>query len=286
MTGVHARVALVGYASVDHPMQLAGQFRSHWTTPIRHRGSGPWPRPGGCHFYAGMPVARTGADTALVTWIGDDALGEQYRGHCVAQGMSDAGMAIVESGNTPLCFLVYEDDGACACLIDFGLAGREEVTQAQAAVLAAADFVCMTVAPPRAAEQALSLTRPDAIIAWVTKNDPASFPTQFRAALAQRARYIFCNARELAWVDEALDGDRGDRIIIQTNGAEQVLVHERTSTTAITVQPIDARDTTGAGDTLAGGTLAALIAGETDIRRAVEAGVSAAADLLRPRSGL
>jgi ribokinase len=286
MTGAPTRAALVGYAAMDHPIQLAGQFRSHWTTPIRHRGGGPWPRPGGCHFYAGMPIARTGADTTLVTWIGDDALGAQYRGHCTAQGMSDTGMAVIEGGNTPLCFLVYEDDGACACLIDFGLAGREAVTPAQADVLAAADFVCMTVAPPQAAEQALSLTRPDAVIAWVTKNDPASFPPHFRAQLASRARYIFCNARELPWVDEALGGDRGDRIIIQTNGAGEVLVHEKTRTTPIAVSPIDARDTTGAGDTLAGGTLAALIAGETDILRAVEAGVSAAADLLRPRSGL
>lgn len=286
MTAAPPRVALVGYAALDHPIQLAGQFRSHWTTPIRHRGVGPWPRPGGCHFYAGMPIARAGADAALVTWIGDDALGAQYRGHCTAQGMSDAGMAVIEGGDTPLCFLVYEEDGACACLIDFGLSGRETVTPAQAGVLAAADLVCMTVAPPQAAEQALSLTRPDAVIAWVTKNDPASFPPHFRQQLASRARYIFCNALELPWVDEALGGDRGDRIIVQTNGAGEVLVHEQTRTTPIAVNPIDARDTTGAGDTLAGGTLAALIAGENDILRAVEAGVSAAADLLRPRSGL
>lgn len=41
------RIALVGYASLDHPIQLDGVYRPHWTTPIRHRGGGAWPRAGG-----------------------------------------------------------------------------------------------------------------------------------------------------------------------------------------------------------------------------------------------
>lgn len=284
MSGTPTRVALVGYAALDHTIQLAGPFRSHWTTPIRHRGNGSWPRPGGCHFYAGMPIARSGAHTSLVTWIGDDDFGDQYRRHCLDMGMAEDGIAVVENGATPLCFLVYEDDGACACLIDFGMAGRETVTSRQEAVLSSADFVCMTVAPATASQRALELIRPDATVAWVTKNDPASFTPALRLSLAKRARYIFCNAKELSWVEEALNGDLGDRMIVQTNGSGEVRVHRAGDTVVLPVTPIDARDTTGAGDTLAGGTLAAILGGETDIVRATQMGIAAAAALLNTRT--
>lgn len=284
MTVPISRVALVGYAALDHSIQLAGRYRPHWTTPIRQRGRGSWPRPGGCHFYAGMPIARTGAYTSLVTWVGDDGFGSQYSGHCRAAGMVTDGIAIVEDGATPLCFLVYENDGACACLIDFGMAGREAVTAEQEAVLASADLVCMTVAPAAASRRALEIIRPDAIVAWVTKNDPASFTPDLRRSLARRSRYIFCNATELGWVEEALADEWGDRIIVQTNGAAEVIVHSAAGKVSLPVLPIETGDTTGAGDTLAGGTLASILSGEADIVRATEAGIAAAAGLLRERA--
>ncbi len=284
MNATPPRVALVGYAALDHPIQLDGGFRPHWTTPIRHRGHGVWPRPGGCHFYAGMPIARTAAHTSLVTWIGDDDFGAKYREYCIERGMATDGIAVVENGATPLCFLVYEDDGGCACLIDFGMAGREVVTAAQEAVLAAADYVCMTVAPAAASWRALEVVRPDAVVAWVTKNDPTSFTPDLRRALAARARYIFCNAKELGWVQDALGNKLGDRVIVQTNGAQEVLIYSASGTVALPVSPIDAQDLTGAGDTLAGGTLAAIIAGEEDIVRATQAGIEAATALLRTRT--
>lgn len=278
-----SRVALVGYASLDHPIQLEGAYRPHWTTPIRHRGGGTWPRAGGCHYYAALPIAHTGIHPSLVTWVGDDDFGALYRRQCLVDGIADDGMAVVANGATPLCFLIYEDDGACACLIDFGMAGREAITPEQQEVLAAADLICLTVAPPAANRDALEMVRPDATLAWVTKNDPQSFPPDLRAAIATRSSYIFCNAREMAWVDEALGGVLGTRTIIETNGASEVRVHRAGSIITLPVSPVDATDTTGAGDTLAGGTLAALVAGETDIIAAVRAGVTAAGNLLRQR---
>ncbi len=278
-----SRIALVGYASLDHPIQLEGAYRPHWTTPIRHRGGGVWPRAGGCHYYAALPIARAGVRPSLVTWVGDDDFGALYRRQCLVEGIADDGMAVVANGTTPLCFLVYEDDGACACLIDFGMAGREAVTPEQEAILEAVDLICLTVAPPAATRRALELVRPEATLAWVTKNDPQSFPPDLRAAIARRSRYIFSNKRELAWVEEALGGAPGERIIIETNGASDVRIHRGGHIVSIPVSPVDATDTTGAGDTLAGGTLAALAAGETDIIAAVRAGVAAAGDLLRQR---
>ncbi|WP_287458693.1 carbohydrate kinase family protein [Sphingomonas sp.] len=278
------RIALVGYASLDHPIQLDGVYRPHWTTPIRHRGGGAWPRAGGCHYYAALPIARAGMRPSLVTWIGDDEFGALYRRQCVAAGIADDGMAVVADGATPLCFLVYEDNGACACLIDFGMAGRETVTPEQEKVLTAADLVCLTVAPPAASRHALDLVRPDATLAWVTKNDPVSFPPRLRDTIADRSRIIFCNKRELAWVDEALGGAIGDRTIVETNGASEITVHRAQGEVTIPVSPVAVTDTTGAGDTLAGGTLAAIAAGETDIIAAVHAGAAAARDLLRQRT--
>ena len=50
------------------------------------------------------------------------------------------------------------------------------------------------------------------------------------------------------------------------------------------VEPLSFDDASGAGDTLAGGCLAAIVAGESDLRTVVANGIDAAASLLRERS--
>ena len=51
------------------------------------------------------------------------------------------------------------------------------------------------------------------------------------------------------------------------------------------VQALEVHDPSGAGDTLAGGALAAVLAGETDPQRIAQAGIEAPTALLDARSG-
>lgn len=276
------RAVLVGYAALEYAVQLEGAFRADWTTPIVHRHKNPWPRPGGCHFYAAMPIAGVGSAADLVTWIGDDELGAFYLTCCERSGIGADGVVCIP-GATPLCFLLYQPDGSCGCLIDFGMSGRAAISAEQERLIAAADLVCITVGPADALARALELIRPETTVAWVTKNDPASFIPSLRRTLAQRADYVFCNQRERAWVDEVRVTRPVGQVIVQTGGAGAVQIDQSGRVFTLAVDALAARDTTGAGDTLAGGTLAAILQGEADIVKAVQAGIDAAHRLLTER---
>lgn len=277
------RSVFIGYAALEYAVQLDGAFRADWTTPIRQRHKQPWPRPGGCHFYAAAPVAGAGGAPTLVTWIGDDAMGALYRSCCSDQGIGLEGVVSIPDGATPLCFLIYQPDGSCGCLFDAGMSGRAAITPEQERLIAAADVVCVTVGPAAASMRAMELIRPEATVAWITKNDPASFIPPLREMLARRAGFIFCNARERAWVDEVTANRPAGQVIIQTGGTRDVQIHRSGSVTNVAVNALATHDTTGAGDTLAGGTLAAILRGETDVVRAVREGIDAAYKLLSGR---
>lgn len=280
------RVAAIGYASIDFPAVLDGFFAGNRTVMIRQRPADAFPRPGGCPLYVARPMARDGIDVSIVTWVGADHHGELFTSWTKRDGVGVEGIATIESGNTPVCFMIYQQDGSCGCLFDPGMLGREALTRRQKDVLAGADLLCVTVGPPGIARQALDLAKGECKIAWVMKNDPLSYPKDLRVALGKRADYIFCNRQEREWVDEALaeSPGRGQAVIIETAGADAVTAERNSSQVRVEVEPLSFDDASGAGDTLAGGCLSAIVAGESDLRAVAARGVGAAASLLRKRS--
>ena len=280
------RVAVLGYASIDFPAVLDGFFEGDRTVMIRRRPADAFPRPGGCPLYVARPLAGNGADVSIVTWVGADRYGELFTSWTEGDGVGVKGIATVEPGNTPVCFMIYQSDGSCGCLFDPGMLGRETLTDRQKELIAAADLLCVTVGPPGIAAEALALADGDCRVAWVMKNDPLSYPVELRTALAGRADYIFCNRQERAWVDEGLAKSPMHRepLIVETAGAEAVNAARRNSRVRVDVEPLSFDDASGAGDTLAGGCLSAILAGERDLRKVVSSGIHAAASLLRERS--
>lgn len=277
-------VVVIGYASMDYPIQLAGPWQRNHTAMIRDRSPQDWPQPGGCATYVAGPISTAGIKTSVVTWVGSDDLGRLYREHAAAQGIDCEGIQRLDSGNTPACMLVYEPDGACTCLFDPGFLGRESLHERQVELIRQADAVCITVGPPAVGLQALELARPDAMVAWVAKNDAVSFPPPLTQQLAQRADYIFCNGAERIAIEAALSSRRHPPLgIVQSAGASEVVVDRLGERFKVPVQPLDVLNTTGAGDALAGGTLAALLSGAPTLNVAVAAGVDAAFRLLSQR---
>ena len=182
--------------------------------------------------------------------------------------------------------MIYQQDGSCGCLFDPGMLGSETLSERQATLIGGADLLCVTVGPPGIAREALALIGSECKVAWVMKNDPLSYPKDLRVALAARADYIFCNRQERAWVDEGLEAARSHRdpMIVVTSGGEAVAAQHNGTSVRVDVEPLAFDDPSGAGDTLAGGCLAAMIAGEQDLRSIVASGINAAASLLRGRS--
>ena len=282
------RIAITGYASLDHVAMLDGTPRAGRTTTILERAESAWPRLGGSPaFVAAALVANGVADAAPVSWIGDDASGEAYRAQLSAGAIPDRGLAVVAGARTPVAILAYEPDGGCICLYHPGMPKGLGLSPEQVALIAGADWVCVTIGPPAATEAVLAAIAPDTKLAWVVKHDPRAMSPELAARFAARADLICHSHAESGFLADALavGPARPGQIVIETHGRSGATFTRDGQTDFVPTTPIAVSDPTGAGDTFAGGVLASLAKGETDPVLVVEAGHRAAWALLDARRG-
>lgn len=281
------RIAVTGYASLDHVAMLDGVPVPGRTTTILDRPDGAWPRLGGSPAYVAAALALGGvAEACPVSWIGDDEAGRGYRRALGDRGVSDAGLAVVEGARTPVAILAYEPDGGCICLYHPGMPRSLALSDHQARLVASADWLCITVGPQGATAAALDALGPSTRLAWVVKDDPRALTPALAARIAASADLICYSRAEAAFVARALEASgpgRSDRILIETAGGAGAGAMRGGERVFVGAEPIEIADPTGAGDTFAGGALAALALGETALGPIVEAGHRAARALLETR---
>lgn len=282
------KVAITGYASLDHVAMLDGAPRAGRTTTILARPADAWPRLGGSPAYAAMALMKAGvAEAVPVSWVGDDGAGAAYRAQLHAQGVSDRGIASVAGIRTPAAVLAYQPDGGCVCLYDPGTSQEPSLTQAQRALVAASDWLCITVGPKDASEAALEAMGADAKLAWVVKHDPRAMPAPLAARIAARADLVICSQAERDFLKQALaaaEATRPGLIAIETRGGAGAVLRRGDEETIVAAAPMKVADPTGAGDSFAGGVLAAVAGGEEDAAAILQAGHRAAAALLATRA--
>jgi ribokinase len=278
------KVAVVGYASLDYVVRLDSAPRPDRTSTVLSRAA-EWPRLGGSPAYVTAALVAGGIrDATAVSWVGDDREGERYRASLAERGLGAKGVG-VRPGRTPVCILAYEPDGGCHCLYDPGLRREPELDECQRALIAAADALCVTIGPAVATREALALVRADAPVAWVVKADPRAVPRDLAAALAARAEIVIFNRGEAAFVQEAMDADYSTvrrPILVETRGRKEVALSQHGEIVVIPINPVEADDPTGAGDTFAGGFLAAWLVC-VDLAAAARSGVAAARGMLAER---
>jgi ribokinase len=266
-----ARVAVAGFATIDYVVQVEGDFTGRGTRLMREAA---WPRAGGAALYASTALAKAGVAAAPLTWIGDDADGVAYREACP----SLEGVAIMPDAPSTRCLLIYNADGTYGCLLRPGPAA---LIDAQLRLAAEAEWLVIAAGPPGATARLLDLEGPR--LAWIAKDDPACFPAELVARLTGRAEVIFCNAGERAWLEAGRNGPAPfDQLLFETRGAGGVHIEAAGETFESPVTPLTVDDATGAGDTFAGGALAALIH-DAPPRMAAKTGIAAAAALLAAR---
>lgn len=286
MTGrsTPARVAVIGYASLDHMAFLDRAARPGQTATMIGRQSESWPRLGGSPAYVAAALARAGVSAAPITWIGDDAGGRAYGDKLATEGVSRAGLAVVDGATTPMAILTYDPDGGCICLFDPGVPDAEGLSPGQAAVLAGADWLCITIGPEAATRAALAALRPDQHLMWVVKDDPRAIPPDLAHAIAARADVICHSAAEADFVTRAGGAaPRKGQILIRTAAQAGATIMTANSAHQVVAERLSVTDPTGAGDSFAGGVLAALAKGETDPETIVKAGHAAARQVLAAR---
>lgn len=281
------RIAITGYASLDHVAMLDGTPRAGRTTTILDRPSQAWPRLGGSPAYVAAALVSSGVAAATpVSWIGDDEQGDAYRAQLAARSIPDDGLAVVADARTPVAVLAYEPDGGCICLYHPGMPKGLGLSETQRALIASADWACVTIGPPLATEQVLSALGPSTRLAWVVKHDPKAMSPELAARFAARADLICHSLAEADFLAHAMEASgtvREGQVVIETHGRSGAAFRRHGETQFVPTEPLAVSDPTGAGDTFAGGVLAALATGETDPAAVVRAGHRAARALLETR---
>ena len=211
-------------------------------------------------------------------WVGKGAEGEGFVSRLEAQGIGTGGIGVCDSPRSPTALMVYQTDGSCMCLYDPALDRAEVLTDAQRNLIAAATHVCVSVGPPQLMDDIVALCPPDARLYWAVKNDPDAFPPELRTRLSARADVIFHSASERSLIGETT------AVLVETRGSDCVVVSNAGHVQEIAVVAIDIADTTGAGDSFAGGYIAAEMNGADPVQAAGE-GIKAAAALLADRKG-
>ena len=258
------------------------------TTTILDRPQHAWPRLGGSPAYVAAALVANGVPDAVpVSWIGADEAGEDYRRQLAQRHIPVEGIAVVDGARTPIAILAYEPEGGCVCLYHPGMPKTLALTSVQEDLIAAADWVCVTIGPPAAAEAVLATIGDQAKLAWIVKHDPRAMSLDLATRIAERADLIFCSKAEAS-----LPSGRARCCLAATSPAissSKPMADLAPSSRAgegerfVAAVAMSVSDPTGAGDTFAGGVLAAIAKGETDPTAIVEAGHRAARMLLDGR---
>lgn len=196
------RVAVIGYASVDHAMETDPFLAATGTTLVRRRLSHPWPHLGGI-TYAAEGLTNAGHDVRAVTWVGQDTFGAAYTERLAAWGVDVSG--VDQSGDrTPSNFLFYAPDEQLVTVYDPGEPVPDSLTETQRAVIADSDWVCLLVGPRPVTVEILDLLRPEQHLAWTVKDDPDAYPGGLVHRLLSRASVLTFSTRERLFLERAV----------------------------------------------------------------------------------
>lgn len=278
-------VVISGYATIDHVVRLPHALQGGGTYAVEALLPREWPRPGGAALYASRRIIAAGHTATALVVVGDDANGALYRKACADSGVAVTPIASAPALRTPWCLLAYHDDGGYTCLLDRGYSGALTIdTVALRHTVPEADVVCIAAAAPEVTSAVLDRAGSQSLVAWIAKNDPDCFPTPLVQRLTRRADFIFCNSSERPRIDaaRATTQPRDGQVIIETRGAQGVVIEQTAMRAQVAVEPLEVRDATGAGDTLAGEVLAHLLHGAA-LEDAVTRGACAARELLAAR---
>lgn len=237
------RVVISGYCTLDQ---------------VIREGTNLPPRFGGAVLYAGSRLAREGHLVTPLVRIGGDPEGARYLAEAREEGLDTAGFALDPTTATARCLLVYRDEELCDCIMQ---RHDEPLSGAQLALAGRADLLVITAGAAQAGRQMLDAALPEALVAWVAKDDEICFPADLRGRLAERADVIFCTRAERPSIDSAGALTRPGQMLFETRGAEGVVAVSQDGDHVFAATPIEVADATGAGDTFAGAVLAALLAG-------------------------
>lgn len=261
-----ARVCVVGSVNLDQSFTVRALPRPGETvlaSSLSHS-------PGGKGGNQAVAAARAGATVQLVAALGDDAAAERLRAHLSENGVGLDGTVSVPGPSGAAVIVV---DAAAENTIVVAPGANAHVSMAAAAarsVVADADVVLMQLEIPIETALAAARVGRDAGAVVIVNASPARPDAEGLAALAEAADVVVVNeteSREWRWPVAHL---------VITRGSDGATYRGTERAFTVPAPPVEAVDTTGAGDVFTGVLAAEWLSGpQTALRRACAAGALA-----------
>lgn len=279
-----ARLLAIGGAHIDRRGIMTAPFVAGASVPgCMHE------EVGGGAFNAAVNAVREGAEVTLVGLRGGDAAGDQVASALARYGIADAGTTYLDRATPSYTALVTGDGEVVAALADMALYDTGFEKELRRAKLRRAadesDVILIDANLPAAAATRAAKLAPDRPL-YALAISPAKAPRL--AGVIDVLALMVLNRREAhALTGVALDAppqavcaalrSKGLRGGVVTDGAGPVIAFNEDSAFTLQPPPVDTmQDATGAGDALAGTTIAHLPAGK-DLETALRRGLAAAA---------
>ncbi|BCG80878.1 carbohydrate kinase family protein [Mesorhizobium sp. 113-3-3] len=276
-------ILAVGGAHIDRRGQVSGAYVPAASNPGTMRED-----VGGGVFNALRSTVRRGVSASLLSMRGGDAAGDTVSRAIAEAGIADLSAVFLDR-TTPSYTALIDSEGelivgfADMALYDLAFPKQMRRSKVREAVAAADAILCDANLPSAALERLVSLAAGKPVYAIATSPAKVVRLIPVLGALA----LVFMNRRE-AVVLAGVNANAGERDVVDglrcsglangvvTAGGAPVLGFDETGAFSILPPaPRKIADVTGAGDALAGATIAALLRG-LPLRQALREGVAAA----------
>lgn len=279
-----ATIVVVGSLNMDLVMRMGRAPAAGETLPARDFAT----LPGGKGANQAVACARMGARVAMVGRVGADANGEVLRAALVADGIDANQVDALTTAHTGVAMIWVEDGGQNRIALAPGANGLLDaagVERAASLIDAATMLIVQLEVPMTAVEAAVARAHR----AGVTVLMNAAPAMALSASLWPQIDLLVVNESEATALSDAAVVDpasaaragatlreRGPDRVLVTLGAQGVVVVDAGGARHAPACPVQAVDTTAAGDTFIGALAAALCEGRT-LDEAVALGQAASA---------
>ncbi len=241
-----------------------------------------------------VAAARLGAEVTFIACIGNDAFGTEALEVYVAEGIQTTWIRRVADLPTGTAAILVDDDAENSIIVVAGANAAlqsQDVSAASSTIQQSDAVLCSLETPVEAAVEAFRIARAANRLTVLTPS-PAEQVTDELLALCDlcipnKSEVFRITGQEVLNEADAMRAtkelcDRGVKRAVLTMGGDGVLLRDELCTTRIPAIPVEAVDTTGAGDAFTAALAVALAEGRTLAEAGQRANLVAAISVTRP----